>query len=333
MLWLWNQSAAHASYFSRSVENRFIVVVFPDACTSRYPDSYKHCSDMLRWLIPNLVCVFSTLFRLSNSGTVVQVQPVIDIFLGNSKLSWLEVELEVIVSMVNASVQLSLDHLTHKHSVSLLPSTTVLAPHASGPGIDKLDNSTWLLQLLGLIIQILQNSKQDENNGNEPQAGQAAGAHQGDPSREVQETAGSCSGNSPLCLANKVVARKELLVCLLECLNQCSADKLGTLNSTTCQSLEICPGDVKISEKPASVEDGIMQFLSVIQSNVTELGVLADGILAYLKTSETEAGESMPTNVKRLSDPLLWILFKVLNTSKAVAQFAEKGELFDFGLC
>ena len=283
---------------------------------------------MLTWLIRNLVCFLSTLFRLSNSGIVVQVRPVIDILLGNSKLSWLEVELEIIVSMVNASVQLALDHLTHKHSVSLLPSTDVLALHASGPGIDKLDNSAWLLQLLGLIIQILQNSKQDENNSNEPQAGHAAEAHQGQPSRELQETAGSCSENSPLCLADKLVARKELLVCLLECLNQCSADKQGALNSTTYPSLEKCPGDVKISGKPASVEDGVLQLLSVIQSNVTELGVLADGILAYLKTSEPENGESMSTNVKRLSDPLLWILFKVLNTSKAVAQFAEKGELF-----
>ena len=232
------------------------------------------------------------------------------------------------MSLVNVSVQLTLDHLSQGQSISLLPSTEVLISPSTGPGVDKLDNTAWLLQLLSLIIQILQNSvpKMRESKGNETPAACTMGINQDQESSDVQEIAGSCCSNSSPTLSDRLVARKDVLMCLLECLNQCPTDKQGVLNSSPYSSVEELSGDVKVSGKPSSVEGGVLQLLSVIQSSVTELGVLVDGILSFLETPEPGNAESMSVTIKRLSDPLLWLLFKVLNTSQAVTQFYEKGE-------
>lgn len=254
------------------------------------------------------------------------MQPVIDILLGNPNAAWHQAETDVIIHLVNASVQLTLEHLTHRRGVSLLPSAEILIPSATGPGVDKLDNSAWLLQLHSLIIQMLQNSgmKLHDNKGSETPAGSTQRMHQELESREDQDVAGSCSSNS-LHLADKVVATREILMCLLECLNQCP-DKEGVLNSKSATSQEKLSADMKISGKPTSVEDGVLQLLSVVQSSITELGLLVDGILTYLQTPTIDSVESVSAAVKRLSDPLLWLLFKVLNSSEAVTQFYEKGE-------
>ena len=238
------------------------------------------------------------------------------------------------MSLVNVSVQLTLDHLSHGQSISLLPSTEVLISPSTGPGVDKLDNSAWLLQLLSLIIQILQNSgpKLRESKGNETPAACTTAINQDQESSEVQEIAGSCCSNSAPTLSDRLVARKDVLMCLLECLNQCPIDKQGVLNSPPYSPVEKLSGDVKISGKPSSVEGGVLQLLSVIQSSVTELGVLVDGILSFLETPKPGNAESMSMTIKRLSDPLLWLLFKVLNTSQAVTQFYEKGEFYIYSL-
>ena len=241
------------------------------------------------------------------------MQPVIDILLANPNAAWHQAEPDVITSLVNASVQLTLDYLKHKQSVLLLPSAEVLISPATGPGVDKLDNSAWLLQVLGLVVQILQYSVANQT----PMDQEAS---------ELQGVASSCSSNSPLKLTDKLVATKDILLCLLECLNQCSTDMQGVQNSAMGLPQEKLPADVKTSAKPTSVEDGILQLLSVVQSNATDLEVLVDGILAYLQTSKEGNMVSLSTSVKHLSAPFLWLLFKVLSSSQAVAQFYEKGK-------
>ena len=277
-------------------------------------------SKMLRF--PQSLC------RLSNRGVVLQVQPVIEILLGNPNAAWHKAEPEVIISLVNTSAQLALDHLTHRQSVSLLPSTEVLISPATGPDVDKLDNSAWLLQLLSLVIQMLQNSatKLPENKGDEIQAGNTVEIQQAREPEEDQDTSSSCSSNPPLRLTDKLVARREVFLCLLECLNQCSGDKQGVLKSGVSLSQEKFSADVKVSGKPASVKDGMLQILSVVQGNVSELGVLVDGIMAYFETPKIDNVELVSTTVQHLSDPLLWLLFKVLNSSQAITQFYDKGE-------
>ena len=250
------------------------------------------------------------------------MEPVIDLLLGNPNAAWHQVGPSIVIQLVKATTELSLDHLTHKRGISLLPSTDVLASAPSGVSADKLDNSAWLLQLLNLIIQILQNFPVDVT----------AESHQGQNSTELQgvPTNGSSSSSSStsVTLTDKLVAEKELLLCLLECLNQCSADKQGVLSSEASISQDKFSADGKTSGKVTSVEDGVLQLLCVIQTQVADLEVLVDGVLAYLQTSTIDDVELSSTSVKHLSDPLLWFLFKLFGSSQAVTQFYEKGEFY-----
>lgn len=217
-----------------------------------------------------------------------------------------------------------MDYLTHKRGVSLLPSTDVLASSATGVSVDKLDNSTWLLHFLSLIIQILQNStsKLPDSNGNKIMADVSAESCQGQESCKIPRDSSGTTASSNL--TDKLVAEKEVLLCLLECLNQCSADKQAALSSAASPSQDKLSVDVKITGKPTSVEDGVLQLLCVIQNQVADVGVLVDGILLYLQKSKIDDVKS--ASVKHLSDPLLWLLFKIFSSPQAVSQFYDKGE-------
>ena len=242
--------------------------------------------------------------------------------MADSKVTWHQANLDIIASLISASVELCLEHLAHKQSVSLLPSADILIQSANGPGVDKLDNSSWLFQLLGLIIQILQKSKPNESHGTEPLTESSGETHQ--DSTAFPGSRDDCTRNSRRNLADKLVATKDVLVCLLECLNHFSLDKLGMFNSTP----EKLSCDVKLSVRPTSVEEGVLQLLSVLQSNVSKREVLLDGILAYLQASKLDKEGSKFEAAKHLSDPLLWIIFKVLESSQEVTKFCEKGKPF-----
>lgn len=279
-----------------------------------------------------LNCFLPIHCRLANRQAVLQVEPVIDLLVGNPNAAWHQVGPSVVVRLVKATAELTLDHLTHKRGISLLPSTDVLASAPSGVNTDKLDDSTWLLQLLSLIIQILQNSpvKLLGNNRNQTMVDVTPENNEGQTLAEVQGvvTNGSSSTSTSVTLTDKLVAEKEILLCLLECLNQCSADKQGVLSSEASLSQDKLSVDGKISGKPTSVEDGVLQLLCVIQNQVVGLELLVDGALAYLQTSKIDDVELSSTSVKHLSDPLLWFLFKLFSSSQAVTQFYEKGEFY-----
>lgn len=257
------------------------------------------------------------------------MEPVIDLLAGNANAVWYHVEPSVVIRLAQATAELSLNHLTHKRGISLLPSTDVLASAPGGVSADKLDNSTWLLQLLSLIIHILQNSsvKPPDNNRNQTVVDVNAERNQGQNSNEEQgvPTNGSNSSSTSVTLIDKLVTEKELLLCLLECLNRCSADKQGLPISEASIAQDKLSADGKITGKATSVEDGILQLLCVIQNQVADLEVLVDGVLVYLETSTTDV-ELSSTSVRHLSDPLLWFLFKLFGSSQAVTQFYEKGE-------
>ena len=256
---------------------------------------------------------------------MVQLQPVIDLLLANPNVASRQGKPDVILSLVNVTAQLTRNHLKHKKSISLLPSAEILIPTATGTGVDKLDDSAWLLQLFFLIVEILQDSvtKLHENTRNhEPLVGSAA-VDSSKGSTEVQDITNT--SNSSNTLIDKLVSTKEILLCLMECLNQCSSDKLlGSPNLSVLLSQDKWPADVKISVRPTSIEDGVLQLLTVVQNNVTDNEAVVDGIIAFIRMSSADTLQS--ARVKHLSDPFLWLLFKVLNSSQAVTQFSQKGK-------
>lgn len=259
------------------------------------------------------------------------MEPVIDLLAGNANAVWHQVEPSVVIRLAKATTELSLNHLTHKRGISLLPSTDALASAPSGVSADKLDNSAWLLQLLSLIIHILQNSPVKPHSNNRTQTVVVtAERNQGQNSNELQgvPTDGSSSSSTSVTLIDKLVTEKELLQCLLECLNQCSADKPGLLISEASISQDKLSADGKITGKATSVEDGVLQLLCVVKNEVADQEVLVDGVLAYLQTSTVDDVELSSTSVRHLSDPLLWFLFKLFGSSQAVTKFYEKGEFY-----
>lgn len=246
------------------------------------------------------------------------MDPVIDILAGNSKVAWHQAKVYIVIKLVSVSVQLCLDYVKHKHGVSLLPSAEVLIQPAAGPGVDKLDNSFWLVQLLGLIIQILQKS----NRSSEIQTECTGKTHPN--SIAAVESCDDGSRNSTLSLADELVATKDVLGSLLECLNHFSVDK----QSTCYCSLEKFSCDVKVAGKASTVEEGVLQLSSALQSSVSECEVLLDGIVNFLGALKLDKEGSKLEAVRHLSDPLLYLLFKVLDSSQAVSKFCEKGEFF-----
>jgi len=218
---------------------------------------------------------------------VVQLQPVIDLLLANPNVASRQAKPDVILSLVNVTAQLTRDHLKHKKSVSLLPSAEILIPTATATSVDKLDDSAWLLQLFFLLVEILQDSvtKLQENKRNhEPLVVSSTAMDSSEGSTEVQDITNT--SNSSNTLIDKLVSTKDILLCLMECLNQCSSDKLlGSPNLSVLLSQDKWPADVKISVRPTSIEDGVLQLLTVVQNNATDNEVLVDAIIAFLRMS------------------------------------------------
>lgn len=221
---------------------------------------------------------------------------------------------------MKATGQLILDHLTHRRSVSLLPSADIV----SGASVDKLDDSTWLVQLLSLVIQMLQNSVLKQSDSGSSQTSIDT-CHRKE-SDDVEDVTINSTGGSPVCLSltDKLVADKGIFQCLLDCLNQCTTDNQGVSGSTSLCQDKFCT-DEKISGKPSSVEDGVWQLLWMMQKQVGDRGVLVEGFLAFLQTYEKDEVESSPAAMKHLSDPLLRLFCKIFNSTQAVMQFYEKG--------
>ena len=245
--------------------------------------------------------------------------------------------LDVRVKLVDVSVKLSLDHLIHRPSVSLLPSAH--PPPSPTPGMtqDKLDKSDWLVKLLFVVVQIVQrftNSEPKNKCHQPPSSGASVGSFE-QVSGQVQEAVENSSGYIPgdkrsvSGLADLLVQRKETFLRMLQCLNLCSADKASVLLSATSLPQDHnSPSEIQVNVKPTSVEDGIVRLLYVIHSQVSDCGMLVDGILEYLKRTLRDDMESSLVPQKHLSEPLLLLLLKLLDSSQAISQFYEKGRLF-----
>lgn len=227
---------------------------------------------------------------------------------------------EVFTRLVKATGELALDHLAHRRSVSLLPSADVL----SGATVDKLDDSTWLVQLLSLVIQMLQNFvvKPLDNDSSQTSIDTCHGKE----SDDIQGVTSNSTGGSSVSfnLIDKLVSDKGIFHCLLDCLNQCTTDNQGVSGSTSVCEDKVST-DEKTSNKPASVEDGVWQILWVIQKHVGDQGVLVDAFLTFLQTCEKDGVESSPASMKHLSVPLVKLFCGTFNSSQAVMQFYEKG--------
>lgn len=120
-------------------------------------------------------------------------------------------------------------------------------------------------------------------------------------------------------LPDIIITDDDICLNLLQCLNLCSSNNIGVL-LTGANILNSSQG-LSVSGDPVSVEDGILQVVSVIYSQLTHQDFLVAMVIKYLSGCE---GTSVP--VTSLSEPFLWFLLRMLDSNKQVEIFNTQGK-------
>ncbi|KAK3718781.1 hypothetical protein QZH41_014030 [Actinostola sp. cb2023] len=120
-------------------------------------------------------------------------------------------------------------------------------------------------------------------------------------------------------LPDQIISAEEICLNLLQCLNLCSSNNIGVL--LTGANILNSSQSVPVSGEPVSVEDGILQVMSVIFSQLTHKDLLVSIVIKYL------SGQGKPGSnpINRVSEPFLWFLLRMLDSNKQVAVFSAQG--------
>lgn len=121
-------------------------------------------------------------------------------------------------------------------------------------------------------------------------------------------------------LPDLIITDDDICLHLLQCLNLCSSNNIGVL--LTGANILNSSQSMSVSGDPVSVEDGILQVVSVIYSQLTHQDFLVAMVIKYLSGCETS---SVP--VMSLSEPFLWFLLRMLDSNKQVEIFNTQGRL------
>jgi hypothetical protein len=122
-------------------------------------------------------------------------------------------------------------------------------------------------------------------------------------------------------LPDLIIADNEICLNLLQCLNLCSSNNIGVL--LTGANILNSSQSVSVSGDPVSVEDGILQVMSVIYSQLTHQELLVAMVIKYL--SGSRAASLVTHHVTSLSEPFLWFLLRMLDSNKQVEIFNTQG--------
>ncbi|XP_048586023.1 baculoviral IAP repeat-containing protein 6 isoform X2 [Nematostella vectensis] len=134
-----------------------------------------------------------------------------------------------------------------------------------------------------------------------------------------------------------IIKDEKICLNLLCCLNLSNSNNIGVLlTGASMVNTKSDTDEVIVSGDPVSVEDGILQIASVIQSQLSDKNPLITTVIRFLggelsegreggETKLREGRSRAPEPIVELSEPFLWFLFTLLKTEEQVAAFNERG--------
>ena len=136
------------------------------------------------------------------------------------------------------------------------------------------------------------------------------------------------SSRSPT-IANIVARNRSVMGHLIEALSNCNSSTIAMilassgLPTSISDSFSIDPVSGTMSSNLSSVGDGVFHLLTVLNSSVTDLSLIVEPIYRCL------AGHlhSSAHQVCQLSEPLLWLMLRVLDCRHAIQSFIDMGML------
>jgi len=136
-------------------------------------------------------------------------------------------------------------------------------------------------------------------------------------------------------VADIVARNRSVMGHLIEALGNCNSSTIAMLLASSglptsiSDSFSIDPVSKTMSGNLTSVGDGVFHLLTVLNSSVTDLSLIVEPVYRCL------AGRlhaSAPQNVCHLSEPLLWLMLRVLDCRSAIQSFIDMGMLTEL-LC
>ena len=136
-------------------------------------------------------------------------------------------------------------------------------------------------------------------------------------------------------VADIVARNRSVMGHLIEALSSCNSSTIAMILASSglptniSDSFSVDPVSGSMSGNLTSVGDGVFHLLTVVNSNVTDLSLIVEPIYRCL------AGQLYTSThqVCQLSEPLLWLMLRVLDCRHAVQSFIDMGMLTRLSLC
>jgi len=136
------------------------------------------------------------------------------------------------------------------------------------------------------------------------------------------------SGRSPT-VADVVARNRSVMSHLIEALSNCNSSTIAMilassgLPTSISDSFSIDPVSRAMSGNLTSVGDGVFHLLTVVNCNVTDLSLIVEPVYRCL------AGQLHASTQRAcyLSEPLLWLMLRVLDCQAAIQSFIDMGTL------
>jgi len=162
----------------------------------------------------------------------------------------------------------------------------------------------------------------------------SAGATAATPVKTVRQSAqkpcshDADSSRSPT-VADIVARNRSIMGHLIEALSNCNSSTIAMilassgLPTTISDSFSIDPVSRTMSGNLTSVGDGVFHLLTVLNTSVTDLSLIVEPVYRCLVGRLRASAQ----HVCQLSEPLLWLMLRVLDCRPAIQSFIDMGTL------
>ena len=124
------------------------------------------------------------------------------------------------------------------------------------------------------------------------------------------------------CLADIILTHDEIMANMIQALSCCNSNTMAMILGSS--GLQGNMQDSFTGIDPLSVGDGVFQILCTLNRKASELRLMLQPIFSYLNLGFHGSRPS----ICRLSEPLLWLILRVLDCEAAIRIFLDMGKAF-----
>ncbi|KAM8852773.1 dual E2 ubiquitin-conjugating enzyme/E3 ubiquitin-protein ligase BIRC6 isoform 1-T1 [Synchiropus picturatus] len=185
-----------------------------------------------------------------------------------------------------------------------------------------------LLKLVNVLVQLTLSGDR-EFSGRQPPAGSGASDCSVSDEEKVRGSkdgsiaGGSSSSHTPAAgVADLVLANQQIMSQILSALGQCNSSAMAMIIGAS--GLHLTKHEnIHGGLDAISVGDGLFTILTTLSKRATSVQVMLQPILTYMACGYMGRQGSLSTC--QLSEPLLWFILRVLDTSEALKAFHDMG--------